>query len=271
MGYWGWRPLVCGMFISSWVMGCTIVASTSSPDSTPSPYPLITLTEGRLPNPTAPPQPSRFSPVTATPAHQRDEHPALVVEPPTCYSQRDGSLICLGRVRNTLSQPVSAAELEVVLDGNDGEISADAVIEQMSIPPAAFAPYSVTFSADDLVGREMVFARLRNFAEEAIAGSLALDVSAISGALSSTGDRYIVAARVANPYGSAVWLDRAVVMLTDANDQVAGYRVQRLGELVAEPVASGGSTSIRVDVFLQTPVTNPTISIYVEGRSVENN
>lgn len=270
MGYWGWRPLVCGVFISTWVMGCTIVASTSSPNSTPSPYPLITLTEGRLPNPTAPPLPSRFSPVTATPAQTSDENPALVIEPPACYPQRDGSLICLGRVRNTLPIPVSAAELDVVLSGRDGETAVDAVIEQANIPPAAYAPYSVTFTADDLVGRDMVFARLNRFAQEPVATALSLDISAISGALSTTGDRYIVAARVANPYSSALLLDRAVVMLTGEDGQVVGYRVQRLAEIVTAPVDSGSSTSIRVDVFLQTSVSNPTISIYVEGRRVES-
>ncbi len=64
--------------------------------------------------------------------------------------------------------------------------------------------------------------------------------------------------------------DRAVVMLTGEDGQVIGYRVQRLGEIVNKPVEAGGSTSIRVDVFLQTSASNPTISIYVEGRRVES-
>src|SRR5690606_9922268 len=125
--------------------------------------------------PTAPPLPSRFSPITATPAQQSKENPALIIEPPACYSQRDGSLICLGRVRNTLPLPVSATELDVVLSGSDGETVARAVIERSNIPPAAYAPYSVTFSADDLAGRDMVFARLNRFVREAVTGVLSLD------------------------------------------------------------------------------------------------
>ena len=29
MGYWGWRPLVFGLFISTWVVGCNIVTDNN--------------------------------------------------------------------------------------------------------------------------------------------------------------------------------------------------------------------------------------------------
>lgn len=48
MGYWGWRPLLCGVFISAWVVGCDIVPDTT-PSAAPSSYPSVTLTVGRLP------------------------------------------------------------------------------------------------------------------------------------------------------------------------------------------------------------------------------
>ncbi len=31
MGYWGWRPLIFGIVISTWVVGCNIVPDTTSP------------------------------------------------------------------------------------------------------------------------------------------------------------------------------------------------------------------------------------------------
>ncbi len=49
MGYWGWRPLVLGIFISAWVVGCSVVPDTASPSLVPSNYPDVTLTVGRLP------------------------------------------------------------------------------------------------------------------------------------------------------------------------------------------------------------------------------
>jgi LysM repeat protein len=54
MGFWGWRPLVMGVFISVWVVGCNVVAETSTSVS-PSAYPQVTLTVGRFTAPgTAP-------------------------------------------------------------------------------------------------------------------------------------------------------------------------------------------------------------------------
>ena len=49
MGYWGWRPLVFGIFISAWVVGCNVIPDTASPSLAPSNYPDVTLTVGRLP------------------------------------------------------------------------------------------------------------------------------------------------------------------------------------------------------------------------------
>jgi LysM repeat protein len=54
MGYWGWRPLVVSVFMSVWVVGCNIVTDIS-PSTSPTTYPPVTLTVGRLPPPLASP------------------------------------------------------------------------------------------------------------------------------------------------------------------------------------------------------------------------
>lgn len=65
MGYWGWRPLICGLFISSWVVGCNIVTENASPSAPPSAYPNVTLTVGRLPTARVSAAPTRAAPTRA--------------------------------------------------------------------------------------------------------------------------------------------------------------------------------------------------------------
>ncbi|MCC6802123.1 MAG: LysM peptidoglycan-binding domain-containing protein [Anaerolineae bacterium] len=78
MGYWGWRPLICGLFISTWVAGCNIATdnAASSPSAPPSAYPNVTLTVGRLPTARVSAAPTRAAPTrvvasasSPTPAH----------------------------------------------------------------------------------------------------------------------------------------------------------------------------------------------------------
>jgi hypothetical protein len=76
MGYWGWRPLVCGLFISTWVAGCNVVTDNSSTNAPASAYPNVTLTVGRLPTARVSAAPTRAAPTRAaapasspTPAH----------------------------------------------------------------------------------------------------------------------------------------------------------------------------------------------------------
>ncbi|MEP7292968.1 MAG: LysM domain-containing protein, partial [Chloroflexota bacterium] len=62
MGYWGWRPLICGVFISTWVVGCNIVTDYTAPSAAPSGYPDVTLTVGRLPTAQVSSAPTRGAP-----------------------------------------------------------------------------------------------------------------------------------------------------------------------------------------------------------------
>ena len=71
MGYWGWRPLVFGLFISTWVVGCNLVTDNNIPSAAPSVYPRVTLTVGRLPTARVSAAPTRAAP----PTHVLTSHP----------------------------------------------------------------------------------------------------------------------------------------------------------------------------------------------------
>lgn len=77
MGYWGWRPLVFGLFISTWVVGCNIVTDNTMPSAAPSAYPHVTLTVGRLPTARVSAAPTRAAPTSLfTPQPSESSSPA---------------------------------------------------------------------------------------------------------------------------------------------------------------------------------------------------
>lgn len=76
MGYWGWRPLICGVFISTWVVGCNMIADYTAPSA----YPDVTLTVGRLPTAQILTAPTRGAPtMTATPEPSASPFPGSYV------------------------------------------------------------------------------------------------------------------------------------------------------------------------------------------------
>ncbi|MBK8027274.1 MAG: hypothetical protein IPK19_39245 [Chloroflexi bacterium] len=280
MGYWGWRPLVYGVFISAWVAGCTIVASTNSPAHTPTAYPLITLTSGRLFDPTAPPI-IGSSPITLTPSSSTPVVSSLEVDPPACYPLPTGALLCLGRVHNRLRQPASAAIIEVVLSPGEAgsqtptRSAADdrvrtAALEQSLIPAGGYAPYRVEFSAEEADGRHQVYARL-------LAGSvLPPDVRSLETTLlrlerPGSGERADVLLRVVNPFDATIQMTRVVVTVYEG--QVLGYRAERLTAESGVMLAAGESHEISLTVFLHQRVTDnaaqadaeAAVSVYAEG------
>lgn len=87
MGYWGWRPLLCGVFISAWVVGCDIVPDTT-PSAAPSSYPSVTLTVGRLPTIGLSPPPTQ-----AVTARVTAEPSASATPAPTDYLMQPGDTL----------------------------------------------------------------------------------------------------------------------------------------------------------------------------------
>ena len=92
MGYWGWRPLVLGIFISAWVVGCSVVPDTASPSLAPSNYPEVTLTVGRLPTSNVSAAPTRTLSIPV-----RTDEPAGAMNPnasqPQTYVVRPGDTL----------------------------------------------------------------------------------------------------------------------------------------------------------------------------------
>ncbi len=105
MGYWGWRPLVFGIFISTWVVGCNIVTDHTSPSAAPSNYPDVTLTVGRLPTARVSRAPTRATSVRAT---------VITPAPSTTYSSANPFLTYIVRADDTLAQ--IAAWFDVSVD-----------------------------------------------------------------------------------------------------------------------------------------------------------
>jgi LysM repeat protein len=82
MGHWGWRPLVFGLFISAWVVGCNIVTDNTAPSAAPSISPLVTLTVGRLPTARVSAAPTRAAPSPQPPREASSPTPQeYVVQP----------------------------------------------------------------------------------------------------------------------------------------------------------------------------------------------
>jgi len=269
MGYWGWRPLVCGLFVSSWVVGCTIVTSTSSPNETPTAYPQVTLTVGRLAGATVPPLFWSHRAITVTPDSNSSPNSAVIVEPPMCYPQNNGELLCLGQVINRSSEAVSGVIIEVILGGRSGDQRRLVTIEQRLIPAGGRAPFAAIFALDgeDAQGQDVVFARLEAALLTTPLDVIVLEAEAVQG--NSTSDRrYALEVVIRNPSRMIIQFERAVIMLSDANQQLIGYRVVDAiaDQSVLEPYQA---TTMMLEVFRQRGVDQPIVRVYAEGRRIQ--
>lgn len=150
MGYWGWRPLLLYVFISVWIVGCTDTEEIA-PEVPPTQLPPLTLTlRGRTP--VATPTPA-FLPLAATLStrvadHADPSHPLHIrISEPTCYESPTDSIVCLGEVKNTLTETLRQIALLANLLDVDGMVldTQRVVIEQRAIPPGDTAPYRILF------------------------------------------------------------------------------------------------------------------------------
>lgn len=248
MGYWGWRPLVCGVFFSAWVTGCTIVTSTDAPPTDPTEYPSITLTTGRLPNPTAPPRASQFyQPLPVSPMPRPSQPAALLVLAPTCYDS-GGRAVCLGLLINQGRQPVSDVAVEVALFSASGTETARVVLEQSLIAPGQAAPYGVSFPRQALETGPSQISAQPLFSLGASLGRRNLDADNVQAEAQAAGALWRVSGTVHHSGPGGLRLRQAVATLLDGDGQVLGYRVLALdeGDRVLE---AGASRVLTVGVF----------------------
>lgn len=313
MGYWGWRPLMFGVFISAWVVGCNIVTDNTAPSAAPSAAPLVTLTVGRLPTARVSAAPTRAAPSPQPPREASSPTPheyvvqpgdtlagvaahfsisviallsvnpgaatltpgqtllipaplALRVHAPTCYENRPGSLLCLGRVENPLDIPVENVAVEVrLLRADDSLVTSQrATVEQISIPAGSFAPYQATFSAD-----EDDFTRADAALISAMSGDLQrfvlLVVEDVEGEVSRADGRVVVRAVIHNPGTQNAELMRVFVTMLDSLGQVVGYRVVPFDAGMI--LDAGANLPLEIELTPQVIDVTPEYTLYVEARA----
>jgi hypothetical protein len=309
MAEFDWRPLIFALTMAVvmliWVVGCTmLIESRSSRSSSPTPYPRVTLTTGRmeLPNVTTEitPNASALTNLRRTSANTPTRTPTinpptpsvdslttnisqfvsqftiiqptrinLNAPPPTCFETEIGHTLCLGRINNTLSQAIARVGVNVRLFLAGGrQMNAAALIEQSIIPADASAPYRVAFDAawEDYAGVavNVTSAELVEVEDESFAA-----ISVENAMLLLTGSRAVVEATLRNSTEAPLRLSRAVVTLIDSRGRVCGYRVVTLGD---EVLAADASLPLQVELMVQSTSGSHRSGlrhvIYVEAQKV---
>ncbi len=267
MGYWGWRPLVLGIFFSTWVVGCNIVGDKTATSASPRTYPYVTLTVGRLPTARVSAAPTRAAP---TPAHTAEAPPAapfaLLVQPPTCFETRPGSLLCLGRVDNPLAFPVESVVVQVRLLQADGSIylSERSTVEQPSIPSGSFAPYQATFEASpgDFSSADALLIDTTRGIDDRYVILLIEDVRG-----ETVDGHLIVHATVYNPGAKNAEIARVFVTLLDGEGAVIGYRVVTFDGGIT--LDAGAQLPLAIELMPQRLDLTLEYALYVDAHAVE--
>ncbi len=258
MGYWGWRPLFCGVFFSVWVASCSVVAETTDGITPPTAFPSVTLTVGRI---------VPFS--TASPTQIAAARPdtTLSAPQPSCYTNRAGGVVCLGVIENRGSTALTLddALVTVRLRVRGQLVERHARFEQRQVVPGGIAPYRTAFDAPPDPG----------FAPQ-IEISLPLmtavplelvRLTPMNAAVAWDGGRYQVSAALLNTDTQTGLLERIVVTLRDDAGRVIGYRV-----LAPAPIrlAAGESFPLRVEIvpLADMPAHTLQIDCYAEAAPI---
>jgi hypothetical protein len=257
MGYWGWRPLVCGVFFSVWIAGCNIVAETTS-GAAPTAFPSVTLTVGRI---------IPFS--TASPAQPAAVRPDTTISAPepSCYADRSGGILCLGVIENRGASALALDEafITVRLTAGGQIIERRARFEQRWAVPGGIAPYRAAFSAPPDHGFSPQIEIALPLLDAAPPASVRL--TPLNARALWDGGRYQVSAALRNDDAKIGLIRRVVITLRDQSGRVIGYRV-----IAPEAIqlAPGDSLPLRVeivplaDIPARTPP--PRIDIYAEAE-----
>jgi LysM repeat protein len=195
------------------------------------------------------------APATSTPI-------PLPLEPPVCYEMPTMRLLCLGRVVNTLDQPVERTAVTVQLLQANGTtlLEQAANIEQALILPGQSAPYRVLFESgwEGYTGIVTVLRSAdtaRNVNERFIAPRIENEQGVLENGL------YIVSAIVHNLDSLPAQGVRIIVTLYDDDQHVIGYRVIQL----VHSLLGGESLPIQVAVIPQVAEEVMTHTLYVEA------
>lgn len=256
MGYWGWRPLLCGVFFSVWIAGCNVVAETTN-GVTPTAFPNVTLTVGRI---------VPFS--TASPTRIAVARPdtTLNAPEPSCYTGRFGGGICLGMIENRGSSALTLddAFVTVRLMVRGQIVESRARFEQRQVVPSGIAPYRAIFDAPPDTGFapqiEISLPLINAVPLESV------KITPMNAVADWDGGRYQVSAALLNADTQTGLIERVVITLRDDFGRVIGYRVIAPGTI---QVAPGELFPLRVEIVPLSDMTLrtlPQIDIYAEAE-----
>jgi hypothetical protein len=256
MGYWGWRPLVCGVFFSVWIAGCNVVAETTN-GTTPTAFPSVTLTVGRI---------VPFS--TASPTQVAAVRPdtTLSAPEPSCYANRSGGAVCLGVIENRGSAALMLDDAYVTmrLMVRGQIVESRARFEQRQVVPGGIAPYRAGFDMPPDAGFAPQIEISLPLMDSAPPETVRL--TPMDAAAAWDGGRYQVSAALLNADTETGLIERIVVTLRDESGRVIGYRVIAPGAIRLAP---GESFPLRVEIVPLSDITTrtplPRIDIYAEG------
>lgn len=246
MGYWGWRPLVCSLFISVLIISCT-----STPNTAPSPEPTqfppitltlrtaMTLTPSLTPGISLATTTTQSAPqITVSEGFQRVPTPLPIISsPPDCFFTVEAQWLCFGIVEN--SQPVSITRVivEIVFTNQFGfplhveQIS----LPQRVIPPQTNAPYHVLIAPNttlDAISRvDSTIIRAEPLSPQSPT-LIPLTSSMITTEWQD--DRFMMQGQISNPTARDAENIQVIVTLYDAIDRVVGYRVMTIENLNAD-------------------------------------
>lgn len=186
-------------------------------------------------------------------------HPLFLnILPPDCYTLPTEALLCLGRVTNDQTYPLSRIAVRVEAYRADGALIASqtAALEQRVLNPGESAPYRVLFE-DELP--DLGYLNVRPYS----ADPAVIDATtglAIHNAESWEQDgRYRVSAVVKNMTTRRLERVRVVIVVYTVDKKVAGYRVIDLDALDVDE-----GRPIQAEIFPQLPAHN--FTIYAEER-----
>lgn len=276
-----WRPLIylltIAVFMLLWLMGCTLISdSRASSPSTPSAYPQVTLTVGRLEQtllPTDSPRPPHYtttpvitdtSPATHSSPPQPSQSAALplVVTAPICYESATGRVSCLGRVENPLAVSVTGVTVGMRLfQAENDSVDSSTIIEQIIIPAGGAAPFRYDFAASwrEYAGAVawLTDAEIARDADGMISASVDSVRHELQGAV------YSIQASIRNPHANPIQLSRAVITLLDEQQRVIGYQVVMLHQ---QRLLPGATTHLNASLLPSFPAREASASVYVEAH-----
>jgi len=240
MGQWGWRPLICFVFISVLLIVACSATSPLAPETSSTQLPVLTLTthapRDNLTNSTL------YLPITATIIHTVSivstpnqfiptPLPTEIISP-TCYETFNDDVECFGLVLNPHDYALSRIALEGQLITIDGAVIATTttILDQQTVPGKSHAPYRLRFNMPPQSEQvQNVIVRLTRAERSPHANTNRLaSLSIIENDITRTPEHYRFDIGIRNENDVAAPPLQLIIILFDGSGRVLGYRLQNI-------------------------------------------